>query len=249
MGKKSTLLLLPGLLCDAANWASQCSALTGIADCQIPTYGHLNSIGAMADLVLSVAPERFALAGHSMGGRVALEVMRRAPERIERLALLDTGFQPLPAGSVGENERASRYALLAHARAKGMRAMGELWARGMVQPNRVSTPVFADILDMIDRSTPDLFESQINALLGRPDATTLLPTIRCPTMVLCGRHDAWSPLVRHEQMHDAIRHSTLVIVEDSGHMTTMEQPDAVSQALAEWLGSASAGRPDANGSS
>lgn len=233
---KPVLLLLPGLLCDEANWVAQCAYLANVADCRVPVYRTLDSIEAMAEHVLTVAPAgRFALAGHSMGGRVALEVLRRAPERVERLALLDTGFQGLAAGDAGDNERAGRYQLLARARTEGMRAMGQQWARGMVHPARVDTPVFEAILAMIARNTPAMFESQIRALLARPDASSLLPQIRCPTLLLCGSDDQWSPLARHEVMQRAIAGAHLKVVEMSGHMTTMEQPEAVSRALARWL--------------
>jgi pimeloyl-ACP methyl ester carboxylesterase len=233
---QTTLLLLPGLLCDQTNWAAQISALKDLAHCQVASYHHLNSIEAMAAKVLAQAPtERFAVAGHSMGGRVALEVFRQAPERVERVALLDTGFQGLAEGEAGVKERAGRYQLLELARSQGMRAMGQQWARGMVHPEHLDTPVFEAILQMIDRSTPEMFESQIQALLNRPDATSLLPHIHCPTLLLCGRDDLWSPLARHEVMQRAIAGSTLKVIETSGHMTTMEQPQAVAHELAHWL--------------
>lgn len=233
---KPTLLLLPGLLCDASNWVAQCTALAKFADCRVPVCHTLNSIEAMAAQVLATAPtERFALAGHSMGGRVALEVVRQAPERVARLALLDTGFQQLAEGEAGEKERAGRTQLLELARTKGMRVMGEQWARGMVHPQHLDTPVFEAILQMITRQTPDMFASQIQALLARPDATTLLPQISCPTLLLCGRDDQWSPLARHEVMQQAIPGARLEVIEMSGHMTTLEQPQAVSRALAAWL--------------
>jgi len=104
----------------------------------------------------------------------------------------------------------------------------------MVHPSRHGTPIFEAVLDMLARSTPDIFAAQINALLKRPDCSDLLPTIRCPTLLLCGREDAWSPPSRHEHMYHAIAGSRLVIVEHCGHMSTMEQPEAVSQALADW---------------
>jgi len=232
----TVLLLLPGLLCDAASWADTCDGLAHFAQCQVPHYGALDSIEAMAHHVLATAPApRFALAGHSMGGRVALEVLRRAPERVERLALLDTGFHPLAAGAAGAAERAGRLALLAQARSEGMRAMGRQWARGMVHPDRLETPVFEQILEMIERSTPAIFEAQIHALLNRPDATALLSRIACPTLLICGRDDGWSPLARHEQMRQAIPGAHLVVIEESGHMTTMERPQAVTDALVAWL--------------
>ena len=88
---------------------------------------------------------------------------------------------------------------------------------------------------MIERKTPAVFEAQIQALLDRPDAGQVLQALRCPTLFLCGRHDAWSPLTRHREMQAMLPHSELVVIEDAGHMTTMEQPDAVSAALLRWL--------------
>lgn len=230
------LLLLPGLLCDGTVWLDQISALGESADCTVVDYGALSSIEAMARHALAVAPPgAFSVAGHSMGGRVALEIARIAPERVARLALLDTGYQGRSEGLQGEAEQRGRERLLDIARKQGMRAMGEAWAPGMVHPSRIGTPVFDAILDMIERKTPDIYGAQIQALLGRPDATGMLGGIACPTLLLCGREDTWSPLSRHEQMHAAIPDSRLAIIENSGHMSTMEQPGAVNGALAAWL--------------
>jgi pimeloyl-ACP methyl ester carboxylesterase len=231
-----TLILLPGLMCDAAVWAPQCAALQTQAQCVVPAYGLCDSLSAMAQQVLSQAPsERFSLAGHSMGGRVALEVLRLAPQRVARLALLDTGVQPLPAGADGERERVGRLALLSQARRQGMRVMGSQWARAMVHPDQRDTPLFDAVLDMLERSSADQFAAQINALLTRPDASALLPTISCPTLVLCGREDSWSPPAQHERMRDAIANAELCVIERCGHMSTLEQPQAVNDALAAWL--------------
>ncbi|WP_066340612.1 alpha/beta fold hydrolase [Azohydromonas lata] len=233
---RACVVLLPGLMCDAAVWTAQCEALEAVADGVVPSYGGLSSITAMARHVLeSVPAQRFSLAGHSMGGRVALEVVRLAPQRVERLALLDTGMDPLAAGEAGERERDKRLALLRLAREAGMRAMGGEWARGMVHPSRLQTPLFEQVLQMIERQTPDTFEAQINALLARPDARGVLRGLQCPTLIGCGRQDAWSPLSRHEEMHALVPGSRLAVFEDSGHMSTMEQPGAVSAALGEWL--------------
>lgn len=226
-------VLLPGLLCDRAVWQAQIDA---IGPCHVPDYGTLDSLRGMAEHVLATAPAGpLAVAGHSMGGRVAFEMLRLAPERIERLALLDTSYHPLAQGEPGDTEKAGRMALLATARRDGMRAMAREWAPGMVHPSRHDTPLFEAVLDMLARKTPEVFAAQINALLNRPDCTELLAHIRCPTLLLCGREDAWSPPARHEHMQRQIAGARLVVVEQCGHMSTMEQPEAVSRAFIEWL--------------
>jgi pimeloyl-ACP methyl ester carboxylesterase len=161
-------MLLPGLMCDAAVWTHQCEDMQAQVECVVPAWGMSDSLTEMARRVLAEAPtERFSLAGHSMGGRVALEVMRLAPQRVERLALLDTGTHPLPAGDEAEQEQTRRLALLAIARVQGMRAAGDKWARGMIHPENIDTPLFESILAMLERSSPDQFGAQINALLHR----------------------------------------------------------------------------------
>jgi pimeloyl-ACP methyl ester carboxylesterase len=231
-----TLVLLPGLVCDAAVWAAQTRALSPRLRCHVPDYGLRDSLAAMAQHVLDTAPSQvFALAGHSMGGRVALEVMRLAPERVERLALLDTGTHPLAEGAVGARERAGRMGLLEIAEGQGMRAMAEQWAKPMVHPARHNTPLFEAVLAMLARSSAEQYAVQINALLNRPDAGPLLSTIHCPTLVLTGREDLWSPPEQHARMAEAIAGAELCIVETCGHMSMMEQPEAVTGAMERWL--------------
>lgn len=234
LAERPCLVLLPGLLCDEAVWREQRAAL-GFADCVVPSYGETDCLVQMAQAVLKTLPARFSLAGHSMGGRVALEIARLAPERVERLALLDSGTDPAEQGSAGEKERDKRLALLDVARTQGMRTMGAQWARGMVHPARLDSPLFEEILDMIGRRTPAVFAAQIRALLARPDASDVLARMRCPVLLVCGRQDAWSPLARHERMQAMCPGAELVVVEDSGHMSTMERPQAVTGALRDWM--------------
>jgi len=230
------LILVPGLLCDATVWQHQVAALSGDAEIRVAENGACESLGAMAEAIIATAPPRFRIAGHSMGGRVALEVLRRVPERIEAIALMDTGYQPLAAAEAGERERAGRLRLVAKARELGMRAMGFAWLQGMVHPRRLSDAMLvAGILDMIERRTPDYYAAQTRALLERPDATALLGSIACPALVLCGYEDGWSPLERHRRLAALIPGATLSIVPDCGHMSTLEQPEAVSAALRTWL--------------
>lgn len=230
------LLLLPGLTCDGTVWARQIAELSASADCVVPDYGVVDSIPAMAQAVLCAAPSRFALAGHSMGGRVALEVLRRAPQRVTRLALLDTGYQARPVGRAGENEAERRQRLVDIAYSRGMRAMGQEWVTGMVHPERLhDADLIEGILAMIDSCPLATHSAQIRALLSRPDASDVLLTINCPTLVLCGRQDAWSPLAQHQEIAALIHGSRLETIEDCGHMSTMERPEQVSTALRRWL--------------
>jgi pimeloyl-ACP methyl ester carboxylesterase len=234
--RRPHLVLVPGLMCDEAVWKDQARTLSTLTSVDVADHGALDSLGAMAEAILSRSPRRFALAGHSMGGRVALEVFRRAPDRIAGIALLDTAYAPFPAGKAGQDEKAQRYSWLEKARTEGVRAMGAVWVQRMVHPDRLRDQQLIDaILDMFERKTPDIFAAQIRALLERPDATPLLSEIRRPAMVLCGRQDTWSVLPQHERMASMIPGSLLRVIEDCGHMSTMERPQEVTAAMTEWL--------------
>lgn len=236
MKQSEPLVLVPGLMCDATVWQRQIAALGAERDILVAEHGLSDSLGAMADRILARAGPRFALAGHSMGGRVALEVLARAPERVSRVALLDTGHEALAPGERGEREQAGRYRLRDMARREGMLAMARDWAQGMVHPARLADNALMDAIHaMIVRAGIDQYEAQTRALLERPERTGLLSQLRVPTLVLCGREDSWSPVARHETMARLITGSSLVIVPDCGHMSTMERPEAITAALRAWL--------------
>src|SRR5581483_4151718 len=168
-------VFLPGLLCDRAVWEPQIAVLSQRHDCVVADYGDADSLAAMARSVLGSAPAAFSLVGHSMGGRVALEVMRMAPQRVTRLALLDTGYQARPEGEVGEAEARKRHRLLDVASTQGMGVMGREWIQGMVHPDRLrDAPLMESILAMIERKTPGIFAAQVRALLSRPSAEAVL---------------------------------------------------------------------------
>jgi pimeloyl-ACP methyl ester carboxylesterase len=235
MGLGTPVVLLPGLVCDAAVWTHASAAFSGRASITIPDYDWLDSLGAMAEKVLRDAPPRFAVAGHSMGGRVALEVLRRAPERVAAMALLDTGAQPLAPGAAGQREADGRHELLQIARQQGMAAMATRWVQGMVWPPRLGESALINgVIDMFARSTAEVFAAQIRALLARPDAVGLLPGIRCPALVLCGEEDSWAPAARHREMAAQIPGATLELIPECGHMCTLERPEAVTRALLTW---------------
>jgi pimeloyl-ACP methyl ester carboxylesterase len=231
-----SLVLLPGLLCDQAVWQGQIDALGDIAACTCPDWGRLDSILGMAQHVLSIAPPEFSLAGHSMGGRVAFQVVKLAPQRVKRLALFNTGADARPAGEAGVREETKRRALLDVARTQGMRAFTMQWLPGMMMAGRMTDqPLVESIVAMLERGSPGIYEAQMLALLGRPDARPILPTIACPTLLLSGREDIWSPPERHAEMASIIPNSRLVVVANAGHMAPMEQPAAVANAMRDWL--------------
>jgi pimeloyl-ACP methyl ester carboxylesterase len=226
-----TIYLLSGLLCDEEVWRGQAPELRKQYDVRVVSFQGFDSIGAMAAHVLDSAPERFSLVGHSMGGRVALDVYRRAPQRIVRLALLDTGYEPV---APGEGER--RAVLVNKALAEGVSAIAETWGRPMIAPcNLESTDVLARVVKMVGRMSGEIYAGQTRALLNRPDATAVLAAIVCPTLVLCGAQDAWSPPDRHERMAALIGGAKLKVIDDCGHMCTMERPAEVLAALREWM--------------
>ena len=238
-GKPEHVLLLPGLMCDGSFWASLQAATSSALSCTVVDYADADTLTAMAQAALAAAPPYFALAGHSMGGRVALEVVRLALERVQKLILMDTGYLPLAAGEAGEKERAGRMALLEVARTSGVRAMCSEWLKGMVHPARLNdAALLASITDMFARKDADRFARQLNALLTRPDASPVLAglqALRLPTMLLCGRQDSWASVAQHEEMQVLAPHAGLCVVEDAGHMVLMEQPQETARRILQFL--------------
>jgi pimeloyl-ACP methyl ester carboxylesterase len=232
LSQRPTLVLLSGLLCDAEVWSGQVGPLAEICEVLCPGFLDHASIEAMAEAVLDRAPERFCLAGHSMGGRVALEIAARAPRRLRKLALLDTGFHPARPGEAEARSRLIRVAI-----EEGMTALARQWLPPMLAPGRARDgALMARLTAMVERATPQLFQRQIAALLGRPNAHRGLSVIPCPTAVIVGRQDAWSPLAQHEEMAALIPRAQLTVIEGSGHMAPVEQPEAVAEALLAWIG-------------
>ena len=236
MHQPEPLLLLPGLMCDKTVWAPVIPLIAHAADCQVVDHGAADSLPRMAEQLLQKAPARFALAGHSMGARVALEVVRLAPERVSRIALLDTGYLPLAPGDAGRAEQDKRQQLLHIARTQGVRSMASAWVQGMVHPQRLSDAALIEaIVAMFACKSADIFEAQIRALLARPDARPVLQSLNVPTLIACGDQDAWAPLAQHQAMHALVPHARLSVFADAGHMAPMEQARSVADALLQWL--------------
>lgn len=225
------LILVPGLMCDAATWAAPIAGLADIAAASVPDVTGETSVTAMAEAALACVDGPFALAGHSLGGRIALEMVRLAPERVTRLALLDCGVGP-----VRPEEEPSRMALVAKGYDEGMEAVCDAWLPPMVYAGlHGDAALMGEMRAMVLRCTPERFERQQRALLTRPDADAGVAAIRCPTLVLVGRYDAWATVAAHEALAARIPGARLVVIEDAGHMAPMEQPVAVAAALRDWL--------------
>jgi pimeloyl-ACP methyl ester carboxylesterase len=226
------LLLLPGLLCDAALYAPEIAALDDIA---APIVGDLtrhDSIAGMAAAMLAEMPEYFSLVGLSMGGYVAQEIMRQAPHRVGRLALLDTS-----ARADSDEQHARRRGLIELAGKGHFKGVTPQLLPQLIGHGRLTDTALVDtIMAMAERVGHDAFLRQQTAIMGRPDGRADLGRIACPTLVLCGRDDAVTPVALHEEMAAAIPGAELVVVEDCGHLSTIERPEAVNAALRRWLG-------------
>lgn len=228
---RQSLVLLPGLLNDHRLWAHQIADLADLAESVVGDLTRDDSMAGMAKRVLAAAPPRFALAGLSMGGYVALEIMRRAPERVERLALLDTTAQP----DTPEQSQRRRDAV-ALAQAGGFARIMPGMLPNLVHPDHLALDRVGGLVkEMALAVGAEAFARQQNAILHRPDSRPGLPRIACPTLVLVGQDDALTAPERAEEMAALIPAATLAEVEHCGHLSALEQPQEVSAALRAWL--------------
>ncbi len=230
---RTALVLLPGLLNDAALWAHQAETLSDAVDVVIPDLTRGETISEMADHVLEQTPSIFALAGLSMGGYVAMDIMRRAPERVSRLALIDTS--PHPDTEDQTRRRKGFIRLSRTGRFRGVTR--QLLPQLVYPPNAENESLAESVFEMAERLGRDVFIRQQNAIMAREDSLGDLEGYPCPTVVVCGRHDQLTPVAVHEDMASRIPNATLVVVEESGHLSPLEQPQAVSATLRYWLNS------------
>lgn len=225
------LVLLPGMMCDARLFAPQITALSGAAAIHLAPITGQDNMEALARDVLSHAPPRFALAGLSMGGIVAMEVLRQAPARVARLALLDTN--PLAEQEEVRARRLPQLAAVAEGRLRDV-------MRDEMKPNYLADgPGRATILDIcMDMALtlgPETFARQSRALMDRPDQTETLRYARLPTLLLCGEEDALCPVERHAFMADLIPGASFQVISGAGHLPTLENPEATNKALLSWM--------------
>ena len=228
---RPTLALLPGLLNDEALWRHQLGPLSAKVEPWVASFTGQDSIAAMAQDVLGAMPERFSLCGLSMGGYVAFEIMRRAPQRVERLALLDTQARPDPPEATQRRRDLMKLAEMGEFKGVTKRLLPLL-----VHPQGVDDPEVGGVVrDMAARVGKDAFIRQQTAIMDRTDSRPTLAEIACATLVLCGEEDQLTPPSLHLEMAAGIANSRLVRLPNCGHLAPLERPQETTAALLQWL--------------
>jgi pimeloyl-ACP methyl ester carboxylesterase len=226
------IVLVPGLLTSPRLYAEQLPALWRLGPVTIVGNTRDDTIVAIAGRILATAPPRFALAGLSMGGYIAFEIARQAPDRVARLALLDTSARP---DTPEQTQRRSTQITLARSGRFG--DIADLQFPLLIHRSRHGDAAVRSLVRLMAEETgPEAFICQQRAIMGRPDSRPQLAAIGCPTLVLVGDGDELTPPELSAEIASGIPGARLVVVADSGHLTTLDQPHQVTQALVEWLG-------------
>ncbi|MCS4230763.1 pimeloyl-ACP methyl ester carboxylesterase [Stenotrophomonas maltophilia] len=230
MTERIPLLLLPGLLNDAELWRDQLADLADIAEATVGDLTRGDTMQAVADAVLAQAPPRFALAGFSLGGFVAQQILRSAPQRVLRLALIDTSIH-----ADSPQRAAQRAAQIASVRLPGrFHGFGDTLMRSYIDASRLDDQVLVQrVRDMTARLGAEVFLRQSG--LDREDGHALLASYRDPLLIVCGENDRITPLPISREMQALAPQATLVVVPGCGHLAPMEKPAEVSAAMREWL--------------
>lgn len=227
----TALILIPGLACDAAVWQRTIDALDGAADCRVGDTLSDDTLPAMAERILAAAPARFALAGLSMGGMVALEIMRIAPERVIRLALVDSSALPDTPDQAARRLRVNASLL----RSGNAGKLIEDSLSYLVHPD-APAEIGQALVAMAVRLGPETYVRQNLAIRGRPDYRPQLPGIAVPTWVVVGERDRMTPPERAQELRDGIPGARLEVVPDCGHLPPIEKPATMAALLRDWLG-------------
>jgi pimeloyl-ACP methyl ester carboxylesterase len=225
------LVLVPGLLCSARLYGAQIAALWPFGQVAVADHRRDADMAAIAAAILAQAPPRFALAGLSMGGYIAFAMLRLAPERIARLALLDTAARPdMP------EQKAGREKLIGMAEAGKLSDVVEMLTPRFLHRSRQNDEALKRVVrEMAAETGPEAFVRQQQAIMTRPDSRPLLASIACPTLMLVGEGDELTPPELATEIAGGISGAKLVVVPDCGHLSTLEKPEAVNAALSEWL--------------
>ena len=231
MSTKPNLVMIPGLLCSDALFADQIAGLKDAATVSVGRVLKHNNLQSLASEILRVSPPQFALAGLSLGGYVAFEVLRQAPERVSKLALLNTN-----ARADREDQVAFRQMLIGLAQTLGPRNVQASALPMLIHKSRLGERELVDrVLNMAEAVGRDAFVRQQQAIIDRPDNRAFLSEIKCPTVVVVGEQDVLTPVKVAQEMHAGIAGSKLEVIPDCGHLSTMERPEQVNRILSDWL--------------
>ncbi len=225
------LVFLPGMMCDARLFGPQIAALSADTAVMVAPITHGERVEDIASNLLNQLPHRFALAGLSMGGIVAMELLRRAPERVSRIALMDTN----PLAETPQVAAAREPQIVAAKAGRMLDVMRDEMKPNYLAPGPARTDVLNLVMDMAETLGPDVFVRQSRALQRRPDQQSTLRKCRIPALVLCGAHDALCPVKRHSFMAELLADAELVVLEEAGHLPPLEQPNATTEALRQWM--------------
>jgi pimeloyl-ACP methyl ester carboxylesterase len=231
MPESLPIVLIPGLNCSPRLYASQMPALWRFGPVTVADHTRDDSMALIARRILAAAPPRFALGGLSMGGYIALEIVRQAAERVAKLALLDTGARADTAEAT-EKRRVN----IAAAEGGRFDEIIDVQFPIYVHPSRANDAILkAEYVAMCHDVGPEAYVRQQKAIMARADSRPLLPSIRCPTLVLVGKEDAATPVELSQEMAAAIPGARLIVLRDCGHLSTMEKPELVTAELVAWV--------------
>lgn len=231
-GMKSRVVFVPGLVSDNRAWSDVCELVGAQHEVGIANLFGASSIRAMAQAVLEQFDGELVPVGHSMGGRVAMEIARLAPERVDGLVLVATGAHPLAEGEIEK-----RLKVIELANTQGMQALCDQWLPPMLAPGCVQSKpeLYQRLEQMVLEAGAAVHEQQIRALIDRPDGREVLRKLTVPTLFVAGEFDGWSTPAQHHQMAQLVESAEVAEVKGAGHFLQVEQPGHFSQLLLDWL--------------